>query len=374
MQTDSFDYPLPPSRIAQFPARERTASRLLQVGANLTAHRFADLRKLLRDGDLLVANDTRVVPARLFATKPSGGQVEILLERILDARVALVQLRSPKPIRARQKLIVAHSELVVRERREHFFVLDADADLAELFRAHGVTPLPPYIKRAADADDTDDVRRYQTVYSRADGAVAAPTAGLHFDRALIARLATEGVGWATVTLHIGAGTFQPVRAAAPAEHRMHREWIEVGASACAQINATKRQGGRIVAVGTTVVRALESAARACCSMDCESDESNKSNKSNETNESHDSNASPLQPFRGDTDLFILPGFRFRAVDALITNFHLPKSTLLMLVCAFAGTERVMRAYRHAVANDFRFYSYGDAMFVERERDRARNRR
>ncbi len=337
MDTARFDYHLPPELIAQQPAAERTGSRLLHArhdGA-LAEIRFGEIGALLRRGDVLVANDTRVLPARMFARKASGGAVEILLERILGARAALVQLRASKPLRAGQELRADAADWVVGERRGDFYVIECDGDAAENFRRHGTVPLPPYIARDVAGEDR---ARYQTVYARAEGAVAAPTAGLHFDRELIAELRRAGVDWAAVTLHIGAGTFQPVRADSAGAHRMHREWVEVGADVCEQIARAKSRGGRVVAVGTSVVRALESAARddGCCA-----------------------------PFCGDTELFIRPGHRFRAVDALITNFHLPKSTLLMLVCAFAGFDAVMRAYRHAVERGFRFYSYGDAMFVER---------
>ena len=357
METGHFDYPLPPARIAQFPVAERTASRLLAVpsgGAGRSDEapdknppavlKFGEIGALLRPGDVLVANDTRVVPARLLARKPTGGKVEILLERILGDDTALVQLRANKPIRAPQVLLAGASKLLVSGRRDGFFVIQCNHDPASLFRSQGTVPLPPYIERAAEEADFE---RYQTVYSRAEGAVAAPTAGLHFDRALIDQLIRAGIHWVTVTLHVGAGTFQPIRTESPAAHSMHREWVEVDRRACAQINRAKSRGGRVVAVGTTVVRALESAAQ--------SDRVEQPGR-----------ADQLQPFSGDTELFILPGYRFRAVDALITNFHLPRSTLLMLVCAFAGYEKTMQAYRYAIAHDFRFYSYGDAMFVQRE--------
>lgn len=348
MHIGLFDYPLPRSLIAQFPAPERTASQLLVVppgDAAPAVMRFADIGRLLGPGDLLVVNDTRVVAARLAARKPSGGRVEMMLERVLGgagpAR-ALVHLRSNKPIRHRQKLLAGGAEWVVTGRRGGLFVIecrDLDNGVMPLFQAHGALPLPPYIERAAGADDA---ARYQTVYARADGAVAAPTAGLHFDRALIKRLTEAGVQWAAVTLHIGAGTFQPVRAESLAAHRMHEEWVEVSHQACERVNRVKSRGGRVIAVGTTVVRALESAARA------------------------GSGPGALAAFCGDTGLFIRPGYRFRVVDALVTNFHLPKSTLLVLVCAFAGHAKIMRAYRAAVERKLRFYSYGDAMFVERE--------
>lgn len=334
MKTSHFNYHLPPDRIAQHPPATRTASRLLAVNDDLRAMRFRDIGELLRPGDLLIGNDTRVLPARLQTRKPSGGRVEVLLERITGAHQALVQLRANKPIRIPQQLSVGDAELTVADRREGFFVVKSEADIAALFHANGEVPLPPYIDRAAAGEDGE---RYQTVYANADGAVAAPTAGLHFDHALLTALRDAGVGWATITLHIGAGTFKPVRDEDATAHRMHSEWSAVNAEVCARVNRARAGGGRVIAVGTTVVRALESAAA----------------------------GGALQPFAGDTDLFILPGYNFRAVDALITNFHLPRSTLLMLVCAFAGYDKVMRAYRFAVENNFRFYSYGDAMFVAR---------
>jgi len=356
MHIGLFDYPLPRSLIAQFPAPERTSSRLLVVPPGDSAPaviRFGDIGRLLSPGDLLVVNDTRVVAARLAARKPTGGRVEMMLERILggaggtgETAKALVHLRSNKPIGHRQKLLAGGVEWVVAGRRDGLFVIECrglDNGVMPLFQAHGALPLPPYIQRAAGADDA---ARYQTVYARADGAVAAPTAGLHFDRALIRRLTRAGVQWATVTLHIGAGTFQPVRTQSLAAHRMHQEWVEVNHQACRRINQVKSRGGRVIAVGTTVVRALESAVQA------------------------GSGPAPgaLAAFSGDTGLFIRPGYRFRVVDALITNFHLPKSTLLALVCAFAGHAKIMRAYRDAVKRQLRFYSYGDAMFVQHDPD------
>ena len=344
MHTSLFDYDLPPSLIARFPATERTASRLLRLppdGDAPATLRFAEIGTLLKPGDVLVANNTRVLPARLFARKPTGGSVEIMLERILGDNTALVQLRTNKPIRDGQMLIAGQSKLVVTARRDGFFVVECQdgGDVAALFQSHGTLPLPPYLDRAVVAPDLE---RYQTVYASVDGAVAAPTAGLHFDQALIDQLRRGGIDWVTITLHVGAGTFQPVRAGAVESHRMHREWIEVEQPACDRINRAKSLGGRVISVGTTVVRALESAAQA-----------NQSGR--------------LDAFSGDTELFIRPGYRFRVVDALITNFHLPRSTLLMMVCAFAGYEKIMQAYHYAIDHDFRFYSYGDAMFVERQR-------
>lgn len=340
-----FDFSLPPSLIAQFPVAERTASRLLSVspdGSISTESHFAEICNLLRPGDLLVANNTRVVPARLIAYKPTGGRVEIMLERILTENTALVQLRSNKSISSGQALVVDKIIVRVTQRSGKFFIIQSDPGevLLTLFQKHGVTPLPPYIKREAGPVDLE---RYQTVYASTDGAVAAPTAGLHFDQALIDKLIQSGIHWASITLHVGAGTFQPMRTASVDAHHMHREWVVVDRQTCDQIDHVRATGGRIIAVGTTVVRALESAAQFGLS-------------------------NQLQPFCGDTELFILPGYRFRVVDALITNFHLPRSTLLMLVCAFSGHSKIMRAYRYAIEHQFRFYSYGDAMFVEREAD------
>lgn len=352
MDTGLFDYRLPRSLIAQWPAVERAGSRLLVVpsagqaagqgegsgGGGFRCVGFRQVGEVLRAGDVLVANNTRVVPARLLARKPSGGAVEVLLERVLEVGTARVQLRASKAIRCGQRLVVGGGEeLVVTERGDDgLFVVKGECDVAVLFRRCGVMPLPPYIERAAAEADRG---RYQTVYAKVEGAVAAPTAGLHFDRALMDALAEAGVDWVEVTLHVGVGTFQPVRVADAEAHRMHKEWVCVDQGVCARIEAARARGGRVVAVGTTVVRALESAAR--CGR--------------------------LMPFVGDTELFILPGYRFRVVNALITNFHLPRSTLLMMVCALAGRERVMDAYRYAVARGFRFYSYGDAMWVEAAR-------
>ncbi|MDD9884749.1 MAG: S-adenosylmethionine:tRNA ribosyltransferase-isomerase [Gammaproteobacteria bacterium] len=418
-----FDYALPRRLIAQFPAPERTASQLLVLparGRETTVMRFADIGRLLAPGDLLVVNDTRVLPARLAARKPSGGRVEILLERVLrgectaagdsadcansaaataESAAALVQLRANKPIRAGQKLIAADADWVVTARRGDLFVIECqDGAALAKFQSHGEVPLPPYIDRVNRGDrgeraTVDDAARYQTVYARADGAVAAPTAGLHFDRKLLARLAAAGVERAAVTLHVGAATFQPVRAGDLAAHRMHLERVEVSQPACDAINRTRARGGRVVAVGTTVVRALESAAVAAESnaagLDSVAGAGNNiaaantvagpaantiiAAGNNAATAGRESNP-PLSPFAGETDLFIRPGHRFRVVDALVTNFHLPQSTLLVLVCAFAGYAKVMRAYRDAVARELRFYSYGDAMFVARDHRRRRQPR
>lgn len=345
MKKSDFHYDLPPELIAQAPLAERTASRLLVVSpgpgdAALQDRVFRDLPELLDPGDLLVFNDTRVIPARLFGHKATGGRVEILIERLLggaDARVQLGVSKSPKP--GARIALDAGGDLEVLGREGEFYLVRFHVtESLEQFLLHaGRLPLPPYIQREPGQDDDE---RYQTVFAREVGAVAAPTAGLHFDEALLDRLRARGVQFAHVTLHVGAGTFQPVRVDDLDQHVMHSEWLNVGASLIEQIRRTREAGGRVVAVGTTVVRALESATR-----------------TSETGER------VLQPFAGETRLFILPGYRIRSVDALITNFHLPESTLLMLVSAFAGKERVFAAYEHAIRERYRFFSYGDAMLL-----------
>ena len=340
MRRAQFHYELPAELIAQFPPRERGDSRLLALDADTGALRdlsFRDLPGLLAPGDLLVLNDTRVIPARLLGRKQTGGKVEVLIERVLDEHRALAHVRASKAPRAGGVLqLEGQVDAVVAGRRGELFELEFrdPRPVPALLEAVGHVPLPPYIERADAAQDRE---RYQTVYARVPGAVAAPTAGLHFDQAMLGRLREHGVDTACLTLHVGAGTFQPVRADTVEEHRMHAEYVEVPPSLCEQAQAARAAGRRVVAVGTTVVRALESASR----------------------------DGQLRPFQGDTDIFIYPGYRFVTVDAMITNFHLPESTLLMLVCAFAGYERVMHAYRHAVEQRYRFFSYGDAMFVTR---------
>ncbi len=343
MLRSDFHFDLPPELIAQQPPAERGDSRLLALDGTdgrLQDARFDDLPGFLRAGDLLVFNDTRVIPARLHGIKAgSGGRVEVLVERILDARRVLAHLRaskSPKP-GTRLWLEQAVGAVVLGRAGELYELGFEDArPVPAILDAHGHIPLPPYIDRP---DAPADAERYQTVYARAPGAVAAPTAGLHFTPAMLERLAAAGIGRAFVTLHVGAGTFQPVRTEHISEHRMHAESVEVSAGTVAAVAAARARGARVVAVGTTAVRSLESAA-AC---------------------------GELRPFAGDTDIFITPGYRFRVVDALVTNFHLPESTLLMLVSALAGHAQVMAAYRHAVAARYRFFSYGDAMFVRGSR-------
>ncbi len=337
-----FDYALPPELIAQHPTAERSASRLLDGRGAVPVDRvFADLPQLLQPGDLLVVNDTRVIHARLLGEKPTGGAVEALVERVLPEHEVLAHLRASKSPRAGSIVRFADAfDARVLGRAgpdDALFHLKFPHDPFVLLQRHGQVPLPPYI---TESDAAEDETRYQTVFASKPGAVAAPTASLHFDDAVLAALAARGVQRATVTLHVGAGTFQPVRAERLSEHRMHSEWIDVGADTVAAIHSTRAAGGRIVAAGTTTLRALESAAR-------------------------QSPDGQLQPMQGETDIFITPGFDFRVVDTLITNFHLPRSTLLMLVSAFSGLEHLRALYRHATLSRYRFFSYGDAMLLER---------
>ena len=338
MRRSDFDYELPPALIAQRPAERRSASRLLCLNPDgtLADRHMPDFAEMLLPGDLLLFNDARVIPARLRGIKDSGGQVEVLIERVLDATHALAQVRASKPPKPGSKLLLARDALVavVEGREGEFYQLNFETDdLQAALEQHGELPLPPYIEHPANSDDRE---RYQTVFARVPGAVAAPTAGLHFDDTLLAAIAARGVETGFVTLHVGAGTFQPVRVDALEDHHMHSERLSVTGDLAKRINAARARGNRVVAVGTTVVRALESATT-------------------EDGQTH--------AFDGETRLFITPGYRFRAVDALLTNFHLPESTLLMLVSAFGGYERVVQAYRHAVAEKYRFFSYGDAMWL-----------
>lgn len=344
LTVDDFDFPLPPELIAQHPAAERTASRLLHVaGPALTDLGFTDLPSLLAPGDLLVFNDTRVIKARFFGAKDSGGAVEVLVERIAEPHRALAQVRASKSPKPGTRLLLENSfGVTVTGREGEFFVLelpDGGPDFWQLTEAHGRLPLPPYITHGAEAEDES---RYQTVYARAPGAVAAPTAGLHFDEALLGRLKAMGVEQAFLTLHVGAGTFQPVRVSNIADHHMHSERFEIPAATAEAIAATRARGGRVVAVGTTSLRTLESAALQGGRED-----------------------GTVPAGGAETDIFITPGYQFRVVDRLVTNFHLPKSTLLMLVAALAGFDTIRAAYAHAVAQRYRFFSYGDAMLLER---------
>jgi S-adenosylmethionine:tRNA ribosyltransferase-isomerase len=334
-----FDFQLPGELIAQHPAPERGASRLLDgCGAWPADRGFRELPALLRAGDLLVFNDTRVIKARLFGQKTSGGAVQALVERVLPGHEVLAHLRASKSPRPGGRIRFANAfdaEVLGRAGPDAaLFHLRFPQDPFALLQAHGHVPLPPYITHD---DSAEDEARYQSVFAARPGAVAAPTAALHFDDLLLQALQARGVGRAALTLHVGAGTFQPVRTENIAEHRMHREWFEVGEATVQAVAATRAAGGRIVAVGTTTLRALESAAR----------------------------GGSLQAGAAETDIFITPGFRFQVVDLLITNFHLPKSTLLMLVSAFAGHEHVKALYRHAIEARYRFFSYGDAMLLAR---------
>lgn len=341
MKTQDFDFRLPQELIAQFPSEARRASRLLALDGRdgiMQDRMFADLPNFIQANDVIVFNDTRVIKARVFGTKESGGQVEMLLERVLDEKHALAQIRAshaPKP----DSRIVINSDAaftVLSRQGEMYKVrLDAETPLLAWLELHGSLPLPPYILHQPNATDE---ARYQTIYASKPGAVAAPTAGLHFDEAMLSELRTRGAQIAYVTLHVGAGTFQPVRVDDVSQHQMHSEWYHVPEETVAAIAQAKALGGRVLAVGTTSLRALESAA----------------------------GGGTLQAGYGDTNIFIIPGYRFRVVERLLTNFHLPKSTLFMLVCAFGGMVNLKLAYRHAIEERYRFFSYGDAMLIERE--------
>ncbi len=341
MKLSDFKFDCPPELIAQYPTAERTASRLLTLKGEtgeLQDKQFTDLLDFLRPDDLLVFNNTKVIPARLLGQKDSGGKVEVLVERVLDQHRVLAHIRSSKsPTAGRTLLLESALEVEVLGRHEALFELyfHHQQTVVTLLEEYGRLPLPPYIDRDVAPDDMD---RYQTVYAEHIGAVAAPTAGLHFDESMMAQLDEKGINKAYVTLHVGAGTFQPVRADDIEQHQMHSERIEVSERVCQQIQQTRDNGGRVIAVGTTSVRALESASR----------------------------TGQLQPYEGETDIFIYPGYRFQQVDAMITNFHLSESTLLMLVSAFAGRDAILSAYRHAVVKAYRFFSYGDAMFITRK--------
>jgi S-adenosylmethionine:tRNA ribosyltransferase-isomerase len=338
MRRDEFSYQLPEELIAQFPTEQRGSSRLLAMACpsgKLSHLEFSDLPGLLNAGDLLIFNDTRVIPARLFGNKETGGKVEILLERILGDQRMLAQLRASKTPKPGSMIHLQDDiKLELMEREDDMFVLDVIGEMTvlELMQQFGHMPLPPYIQRD---DDVDDVDRYQTVYARNPGAVAAPTAGLHFTDELMQGITEQGIDSVFVTLHVGAGTFQPVRVDNIEEHHMHSEYLQVSADVCEKVRQCKARGGRVIAVGTTAVRCLETAAQ----------------------------AGELKPYQGETDIFIYPGYEFKIIDALITNFHLSESTLLMLVSAFAGRDNIMNAYQHAIEQRYRFFSYGDAMFI-----------
>ena len=339
MNLTDFQYQLPDELIARYPAEQRTASRLLAMDrhdGNLGHHGFVDLVDLLQPNDLLIFNNTRVIPARLFGEKETGGKVEVMVERITSGSRGIAQIRaskSPKP----GSRILLDKDLSIRvvDRVDDMFLIESDdeASLAMVLQAVGHMPLPPYIDRE---DEEMDRERYQTVYSEREGAVAAPTAGLHFDQPMLNTLRDKGVDFAFVTLHVGAGTFQPVRAEKIEEHKMHSEYAEVGADVCNQIREARAAGGRIIAVGTTSVRCIETASVA---------------------------KGWIEPYYGDTEIFIYPGYEYKSVDAMITNFHLPESSLIMLVSAFAGRENTLNAYQKAIEDKYRFFSYGDAMFI-----------
>jgi S-adenosylmethionine:tRNA ribosyltransferase-isomerase len=341
MQVKDFHFDLPEELIASFPLEKRSASRLLSVDGNsgVISHGvFTDLLDQVQPGDLMIFNDTRVIPARLFGQKASGGKVEVLVERVLDDKRALTHVRSsrsPKP--GARLLLEGGIEAEMVARHENLFELrfDIAGNLVEALEQYGHMPLPPYMKRE---DQLSDRERYQTVYNRKPGAVAAPTAGLHFDAELLAKLDAKGVKRAFVTLHVGAGTFQPVKVEDISEHVMHSEYIEVSEEVCNLVKQTRAEGGRVIAVGTTSVRSLESASQ----------------------------QGEIAPFFGDSDIFIFPGYEFKSVDAMVTNFHLPESTLLMLVSAFSGFDHIKQAYKEAVEQRYRFFSYGDAMFLTRQ--------
>ncbi len=341
MRTTDFDFYLPDELIAQFPATERTASKLLKLDGKtgqLSDEKFIDLPQFIAPGDLLVFNNTKVIKARLAGAKATGGQIEALIERVIDTHHALAHIKSSRSPKPGSRLLFANAfEAEVIERQDDLFLLKihSETDLLDLLDQYGSLPLPPYITHAADAHDDE---RYQTVFAKQPGAVAAPTAGLHFDDAMLERLKVHGVNFAYVTLHVGAGTFQPVRVDDIREHKMHTELYSVPAETVTLIQATKAQGKKVTAIGTTALRALESAAR----------------------------SGELMGGAGETDIFITPGYKFKVVERLLTNFHLPKSTLLMLVSAFAGLTHIQQAYQHAITQKYRFFSYGDAMLIERD--------
>ncbi len=350
MQVSDFHFELPDELIARYPKEERTASRLLQMEGNsgsLTDRTFKDVLDLVEAGDLLVFNNTRVIPARMFGRKATGGKLEVLVERMVDEHTILAHVRSSKPPKPNTELYLGendefHAVMVARHDALFEIRFTSEKAVLEILNEVGHMPLPPYIDRP---DEDADKERYQTVYNQKPGAVAAPTAGLHFDETLMEQIKAKGVEFAYVTLHVGAGTFQPVRVDNINDHHMHAEYVEVPQEVVEAIAATKARGGRVIAVGTTSVRSLESAAQDALSKGTE-----------------------LVPFFGDTEIFIFPGYQYQLVDCLITNFHLPESTLIMLVSAFAGYENTMAAYEHAVKEQYRFFSYGDAMFISKKTD------
>ncbi|OEF08150.1 tRNA preQ1(34) S-adenosylmethionine ribosyltransferase-isomerase QueA [Vibrio genomosp. F10] len=348
MQVSDFHFELPDELIARYPTAERTASRLLHLdGMNgaLNDRAFTDVLDLVEPGDLMVFNNTRVIPARLFGRKESGGKLEVLVERMLDEKSILAHVRCSKSPKPGTRLFLGEKDeykATMVERHDALFEIhfDSDQSVLEILNRVGHMPLPPYIDRP---DEDADKERYQTVYNEKPGAVAAPTAGLHFDEEILAKIQEKGVEFAYVTLHVGAGTFQPVKVDNINDHHMHAEYVEVPQEVVDAIAATKARGGRVIAVGTTSVRSLESAAQDAVK-----------------------NGTELVPFFGDTEIFIFPGYEYQLIDCLVTNFHLPESTLIMLVSAFAGYDNTMTAYKHAVEGEYRFFSYGDAMFINKK--------
>lgn len=348
MQVSDFHFELPDELIARYPKAQRTASRMLQLNGQtgeVTDRVFTDVLNLVEEGDLLVFNNTRVIPARLFGRKATGGKIEVLVERMLDDKTILAHVRASKAPKPGAELLLGEhdeyaAEMVARQDALFEIRFHADKTVLEILEEIGHMPLPPYIDRP---DEDADKERYQTVYNEKPGAVAAPTAGLHFDDELLENISAKGVEFAYVTLHVGAGTFQPVRVENIHDHHMHAEYVEVSQEVVDAIKATKARGGRVIAVGTTSVRSLESAAQSALK-----------------------NGTELVPYFDDTEIFIYPGYKYQLIDCLITNFHLPESTLIMLVSAFAGYENVMAAYEHAVNNEYRFFSYGDSMFVTKK--------
>ena len=337
MKLSDFDFDLPKSLIAQFPCEKRTESKLLVNGECIIDSTFSKLGEFLRPNDLLVLNDTKVIPARLFGQKESGGKVEILIERLISDTQALAMIKASRAPKTGSFVVFENGQEaeILAKSSGLYTLLFTGTAILDLLNEIGHVPLPPYIERS---DNSEDLSRYQTVYAQNDGAVAAPTAGLHFDEALLAKLKKQGIDHAFVTLHVGAGTFQPVKVENITDHQMHHELYQVGADAVDKIRKTRAKGGRIIAVGTTAVRTLESIAL----------------------------KGEVRPTSGDTNIFIYPGFRFKLVDVMITNFHLPKSSLLMLVSAFISRKRMFEIYDHAIEHKYRFFSYGDAMLLERQ--------